>query len=200
MAMRSASRPCRSTAAPGYCKDYPVEQYARDCKITSIFEGTSGIQSMDLLARKLGMKKGQVFMAFMTEIQKVVARAKEVDELKSIAETLETAVNRLGEVAMHMGKKAMSPDFKVAFAHSVPFLETMGDVIMGWMLLWRAQVAATQLNNGAKKKDESFYKGQISSARFFMETLIPVTFGKMDAIKKSSSAAIDIDDDGFGGL
>jgi len=184
----------------GYCKDYLVEQYARDCKITSIFEGTSGIQAMDLLGRKLGMKKGQVFINFLTEIHNTIAAAKENDGLSAMAEKLETAVNRLGEIAMHMGKKAMSEEFKVAFAHSLPFLETVGDVIMAWMLLWRASTASQQLGNGAKKKDVVFYQGQIKTADFFINTLIPVTIGKMDAIQGFSSAAIEIDDAGFGGV
>jgi alkylation response protein AidB-like acyl-CoA dehydrogenase len=184
----------------GYCKDFPVEQYARDCKITSIFEGTSGIQAMDLLGRNLGMKKGQVFINFLTEINKTIASAKEIDGLKELAEKLETAVNRLGEIAMHLGKNAMSLQFKTAFAHSLPFLETVGDVIMGWMLLWRASTASEQLNNGAKKKDVVFYQGQVKTADFFINTLIPVTLGKLDAIQGFSSAAIEIDDAAFGGL
>jgi alkylation response protein AidB-like acyl-CoA dehydrogenase len=184
----------------GYCKDYPVEQYARDCKITSIFEGTSGVQALDLLGRKLGMKKGQVFINFLTEIHKTIAAAKAVDGLGDLAEKLESAVNRLGEIAMHMGKKAMSEEFKVAFAHSLPFLETVGDIIMGWMLLWRASTASQQLENGAKKKDILFYQGQIKTAEFFIRTLIPVTMGKLDAIQGFSSAAIEIDDSAFGGL
>jgi hypothetical protein len=184
----------------GYCKDYPVEQYARDCKITSIFEGTSGVQAMDLLGRKLGMKKGQVFINFLTEIHKTIAGAKEIDDLKPMSEKLETAVNRLGESAMHLGKNAMSLQFKTAFAHSLPFLETVGDVIMGWMLLWRASTASAQLANGAKKKDVVFYQGQVKTADFFINTLIPVTLGKFDAIEGFSSAAIEIDDAAFGGL
>ena len=184
----------------GYCKDYPVEQYARDCKITSIFEGTSGVQAMDLLGRKLGMKKGQVFINFLTEIHRTIAAAKDMDGLKDMAQMLETAVNRLGEIAMHLGKNAMSLQFKTAFAHSWPFLETVGDVIMGWMLLWRASTASTQLSNGAKKKDVVYYQGQIKTAEFFINTLIPVTMGKFDAIQGFSSAAIEMDEAAFGGM
>lgn len=184
----------------GYCKDFPVEQYARDCKITSIFEGTSGVQAMDLLGRKLGMKKGQVFINFLTEIHKTITSAKEIDGLKETAENLEKGVNRLGEIAMHLGKNAMSLQYKTAFAHSLPFLETVGDVIMGWMLLWRASTASAQLANGAKKKDVVFYQGQVKTAEFFINTLIPVTLGKLDAIQGFSNAAIEIDDAAFGGL
>lgn len=184
----------------GYCKDYPVEQYARDCKITSIYEGTSGIQAMDLLGRKLGMKKGQVFMHFLMEIHRTIAAAKQIDTLKNMAEKLEIAVNRLGEIAMHLGINAMSLNFRTAFAHSLPFLETVGDVIMGWMLLWRATTAARKLAEGAKKKDAAFYDGQIKTAEFFIRTLIPVTLGKFSAIEDFCAAAVEMEDAGFGGI
>ena len=184
----------------GYTKDYPVEQYARDCKITSIFEGTSGIQAIDLLARKLGMKKVQVFGTFLGEIQKIVADAKQIQGLEEMAAKLETTANLLGETAMHLGAKAMSLEFKVAFAHSQPFLEAMGDTIMGWMLLWRAVVASQKLGKGAKKKDTSFYQGQVKTADFFISTLLPLTRGRMESIQGGCSAAIDMENDAFGGV
>ncbi len=184
----------------GYTRDYLVEQYARDCKITSIYEGASGIQAMDLLARKIGMKKGTVFMNFLGEIQKTIALAKEIEGLTELAEKLEAATNRLGETAMNIGQMAMSPDFKVAFAHSLPFLYAMGDTIMAWMLLWRAVVASQKLNNGAKKKDIAFYEGQLKTAEFFIRTELPLTMGKMEAIQGGCKAAMEISDEGFGGL
>ena len=101
---------------------------------------------------------------------------------------------------MHLGKKGVSPEFKTAFAHAFPFLETMGDVIMAWMLLWRASIAAEKLNNGAKKKDVNFYEGQLKSAEFFIQTVIPVACGKMDAIMDGSNAAVEISEAAFGGL
>ena len=183
----------------GYTKDYLGGQYARDCKITSIYEGTSGIQAMDLLARKIGMKKGWVFINFLGEMHKTVAQARNTKGLEDLADSVEVAANRLGEVAMHLGKKAMSPEFKVAFAHALPFLYAMGDTIMAWMLVWRAVVAAQKLN-GAKKKDTAFYEGQIKTAEFFTKTELPVTLGKMYAIEGSCAAAIEISDEGFGGI
>ncbi len=183
----------------GYTQDYPVEQYARDCKIASIYEGTSGIQAMDLLGRKMSMQKGKVFMTFMGEIHKVIAQAKEMEELKGLAGKLEKVVNRLGEVAMHLGKTAMEGKIKEAFAHALPYLHAMGDVIMGWMLLWRAVVAAPKVAT-AKKKDQAFYQGQVKTAEFFISTVIYETLGKLDAIQETSAAALDIPDEGFGGL
>jgi alkylation response protein AidB-like acyl-CoA dehydrogenase len=184
----------------GYTKDYLVEQYARDCKITSIFEGTSGIQAMDLLARKIGMKKGTVFMNFLGEIRKTVAQAKEVDGLNELSGEVEQAANRLGETALHIGQIALSTEFRVAFAHALPFLYAMGDTIMTWMLLWRALVAAKKISAGPQKKEVVFYNGQIKTAEFYIHTELPVTMGKMNAIKSASAAAIQIDDDSFGGL
>ncbi|MBW2564954.1 MAG: acyl-CoA dehydrogenase, partial [Deltaproteobacteria bacterium] len=184
----------------GYTRDYLVEQYARDCKITSIYEGTSGIQAMDLLARKIGMKKGLVFMNFLGEIQKITLQAKAVDVLNDLGVKVENTANRLGEIALHIGKMAMAPNFKVAFAHALPFLYAMGDTIMAWMLLWRAVVASEKLAAKPKKKDIAFYEGQIKTAEFFINTELPLTSGKMDSIKGGCAAAIEISDEGFGGL
>jgi hypothetical protein len=184
----------------GYTKDYLVEQYARDCKITSIYEGTSGIQALDMLGRKLGMKDGTVFMNFLGEIQKTVANARQNDQTQELAVKVEAAANRLGEVALQLGKKAMSAEFKVAFAHSLPFLYAIGDTIMAWMLLWRALTAATQLSGSTKKKDKAFYEGQIKTAEFFISTELPATMGKMNAIADGCAAAIQIPDEGFGGI
>ncbi len=184
----------------GYTADYPVEQYYRDCRITTIFEGTSGIQALDLLGRKLGLKKGQVFMALLNEINKTVKDAKKIDSLAGMAGKVDAAVQKLGKTAMHLGKTALSPDFKVAFAHSLPFLEAMGDTIMAWMLLWRASVASRRLSGGLSKKDAAFYQGQVKSSEFYAGTVLPVTMGRMDAILQTCPAAMEIPDQGFGGI
>ncbi len=195
----------------GYIRDYPVERLMRDSKINSIYEGTNGIQGMDLLGRKLGMKKGAVFMNFMGEIQKTIAQAKD-NNLHELALPLEQALNRLGEIAMHMGKSAMSPDFKVAFSFASPFLDVMGDVIMGWMLLWRAAVAGPALEKIVgqstgdariekiqKNKNAAFYEGQLKSAEYYILTQLPVTMGKMNSIEASNNAIIEIPEVSFGG-
>lgn len=184
----------------GYTRDYPVEQYARDTKIHSIFEGASGIQAMDLLARKLGRQNGQVFDAFLKEVLKVSDSAGEIGNLAGLGERVETAAHRLAETAAFMGRTAASQRFKVAFAHSLPFLHAMGDTIMAWMLLWRAVVANEKLAGNPKKKEKIFYLGQIKTAEFFIRTLLPPGLGVMDAIMDSSDAAIEIEDDAFGGL
>jgi alkylation response protein AidB-like acyl-CoA dehydrogenase len=183
----------------GYIKEYPMEQLLRDCRITPIYEGTNGIQAMDLLGRKLGMNKGKPIMDLMVEIQNTIADARANSRTEGYAGKLEAALNKLGEVALHLGQTAMSSKVMTAFAHAYPFMEVAGDVVLAWQLLWRATIAAQKLENGAKKKDAVFYEGQLKSAEFFTHSILPVALGKMNAILATNSAAIDIDEDAFGG-
>ncbi|UCH20342.1 MAG: acyl-CoA dehydrogenase [Deltaproteobacteria bacterium] len=183
----------------GYIRDYPLEQLLRDCRITMIYEGTNGIQAMDLLGRKLGMNKGKPIMDLLGEIQQTIAEAKSISAIKVYAEKVEDAVNTLGEVALHLGKTAMSPQLLAAFAFAYPFMEVCGDVILSWMLLWRATTASQALKKGAKKKDNDFYEGQIKSAEFFTHSILPITLGKMNAILETNDAAVEISEASFGG-
>jgi alkylation response protein AidB-like acyl-CoA dehydrogenase len=197
----------------GYTKEYPVEQLTRDCKIASIYEGTNGIQAMDLLGRKLGMKKGAVVMELLGEIQKTIAAAKSIDELADMAAKVEAAVNRFGETAMHIGKTAMSLEFKTAFANAYPFMEAMGDVIMAWMHLWRASIAVPKLKNLAggldaamiaekaeKNKDIAFYDGLWKTAQYYNHSILPITHGRMNAVFDSSDAVVSMGEKSFGGI
>jgi len=195
----------------GYTKDYPVEQLLRDCKITSIYEGTNGIQAMDLLGRKLGLKKGAVFMNLLQEMQNTIEQAKAHDALKDLHPKLGKAVTRLGKIAMHIGQTAMSPDFKTAFAFAQPFQDIMGDVIMAWMHLWRATLAVPKLNDLVggltgpsrekkigKNKEAAFYDGQLQTATYFINAILPVTMGKMDAIAATDNSVVSIHETSFG--
>jgi hypothetical protein len=164
-----------------------------------IYEGTNGIQAMDLLGRKLGMKGGKPIMDLLGEMQKTIAQAKSVEAVKDLAVKVEEALNKLGEVALHMGQTAMSPKVLNAFAFAHPFMEATGDVVFAWMLLWRATVAATKLEEGAKKKDIAYYEGQLKNIEFFANSILPITHGKMAAILTTNGAAIEISEASFGG-
>lgn len=183
----------------GYTKDFPIEQHLRDVRITAIYEGTNGIQAMDLLARKLGMKKGVVFMNYLQEIEKTAALAENYPATLDLAGKVRKIAGKLGDTAMHMGKTAMSPEFKTAFIHATPFQEAMGEVTLAWMLLWRGAISAGKLANGAKKKDEVFYEGQIKTAAYFINSILPVTAGRMDAILAGDASALEAAEAVFGG-
>jgi hypothetical protein len=184
----------------GYIREYPMEQLLRDCRITQIYEGTNGIQAMDLLGRKLGMNKGKPIMDLLGEVQQTIAAAKSISSLQDVCAKVEAAVNKLGEVALHIGQIGMSPDTRMnAFAHAYSFMEVFGDVVIAWLLLWRASIAAQNLENGARKKDVAFYEGQIKSVEFFAHSILPVSLGKMNVILAADSTAVDISADAFGG-
>ena len=135
-------------------------------------------------------------MDLLGEMQKTIAEAKEAG-LEEYAAKLETAINKLGEVAMHMGKTAMSEKVLNAFAFAHPFMEVVGDVVTAWMLLWRASVAAPKVETS--KKDADFYKGLVKSAEFFLNSVLPITLGKMEAILATNGAAMEIEESSFGG-
>ncbi len=182
----------------GFIEEYPMAQLLRDCRITMIYEGTNGIQAMDLLGRKLGMNKGKPVMDLFGEMQKTVAVAKEIPAIKEYAAKVEEALNKLGEIALTMGQTAMSANVLNAFANAHPFQDATGDVVVAWMLLWRASIAATKLEK-AKAKDKPFYEGQIKSLQFFAETLLPMTMGNLAGLKEVSGAAVEIDEASFAG-
>lgn len=195
----------------GYTRDYPLEQLLRDCKVTSIYEGTNGIQAMDLLGRKLGMKQGRVLLSLLNEMHKTVENALALPELNDLADKLSKAVNLLGETALHLSTKAMSPKLKEAFAYAKPFLDVVGDVSLAWMHVWRATIAATQMKKivgsldpaerikqAAVNKRVAFYEGVLQTATFFINFVIPITIGKMNGINSGDTAIIDIPEASMG--
>jgi len=195
----------------GYIQEYPVERLLRDCKITSIYEGTNGIQAMDMLGRKLGMNNGKTFMDFLGEIRTGINNAKKVASIAEITKQVDDAFTRVSEVALVLGKKAMSEKVENAYAFAHPFLEVMGDLTMAWMLLWRATLAAPKLEKivgnlnpedvaakALKNKDAAFYDGQVKTARFFIKNILPITMGKLNAIEETDGAAVEMLEASFG--
>ncbi len=182
----------------GYTKDFPVEQLLRDCRIIPIYEGTNGIQAIDLFRKKLGLNNGETLEEFFAEIQKISTQSKTMSELHELGNDLEEAVNGLRELSLHMQETGASsrPDYAFAFAH--PFLMVFGDIVIAWMLLWRAVIAIDKMKGNIKKRDRAFYDGQIKSAEYFIKAKLPVTIGQMNAILISNGAAVDMADASLG--
>lgn len=154
---------------------------------------------MDLFARKLGQNGGRPIIDLGDEIRRAIGAAAEVERTAGMAEKMEQVLLRLEEVARHMGMTAMYGNLMTAAAHAHPFLEVCGDVVVGWMLMWRARVAAEALAAGAKEKDAAYYEGQLKNAEFYTQIMLPVTMGRIEAILSGSSVAVDIPEDAFGG-
>ncbi|WDP90924.1 MAG: acyl-CoA dehydrogenase [Desulfobacter sp.] len=181
----------------GFTKEYPQEQLLRDCKITQIYEGTNGIQAMDLLGRKLGLNKGKAFTDLLAEVSKTIEGAKAVEGLGDQAAALETALNTLMKTAKSLGGLMGDGKIENAFAFAHPFLCVTGDVLMAWMLVWRATIAAEKLAAKPKKKDMAFYKGILASARYFTASILPATLGKAEAVMAGDGVVMEIEEEAF---
>ena len=177
----------------GYMREYPIEQLLRDIKIASIYEGTNGIQAMDFLTRKLLGNNGRLLDCLVKEIKKQIATAKTQEGINALALKVETAVEKLYQTCRKTSASIMSNQIKSAFACAHPLIEASGDVIMAWMHLWRASIAIKKLDS---KKDR-FYQGKITTAQFFIKTILPVTMGKLDAITYQDNPAVIMEENSF---
>lgn len=182
----------------GYCKEFPVEQLLRDSKIFQIYEGTNGIQSMDLLGRKIGMHKGKPFMNFLSKIKDCIDTAKGVEGLETIAVQVEDVYNQFTKVVTEIAAAAMSEKVLNAFAQSHPLLTVTGDLTMAWMLLWRAVTAKEALTGKPKKKDLAFYEGQIKTCEFFVSNTLALTSGRINSISAMNGAVVEMSEEAFG--
>ncbi len=120
----------------GYCSEYPVEQYMRDVKIAAIYEGTNGIQALDLVGRKLGANKGANVMNLAGEIMATIGKAKASKELQKYAGKLEEAGNALIDLTMAFAGYGKSSSFLLPVLNASPYLEIFGDV--SWLRLDQA--------------------------------------------------------------
>ena len=168
----------------GYCSEYPVEQHLRDVKIASIYEGTNGIQALDLLGRKLAMKAGALFRALLGEIQGFLDANKGHFGLSEEIATLSDEVNRWTKVTMDLGTMGMSGDQRYPVLSATPYLEMAGNAVVAWLLLEQAVVAwdklqALYIERDARTPeardalleddlDARFYANKLETARCFL--------------------------------
>ena len=147
LSMEMASLAVQVYGGYGYTQEYPVEQLVRDAKIQAVYEGTNGIQALDLLGRKMRIKNGALFMEWMGEAQADL-KAAGAEGFAAQAESLGKAVGQVGACAMHLGKVAGGGDIDGAFVHAVPFLRAFGTVLLGMEALDQARVAKRMLESG----------------------------------------------------
>ncbi len=197
----------------GYCQEYPVEQYMRDEKIATIYEGTNGIQALDLVGRKLGQKKGANVMNLAAVIQGTYTKMKANTELSKSASYLEEACNAWIELTMFFAQAGKSGDFLLPVLNACKYLELFGDVILGHFLLEAGGTAFDKLeaiydakgaNSIGKKKglqrsdaDAAFYSGRIASAKYFANEILTTVKSRCEAIKAGDKSPLEIVDEAF---
>ncbi len=198
----------------GYCAEYPVEQYMRDCRIAPIYEGTNGIQALDLVGRKLAQRKGMNAMNMFGDINATIARAKNSDELKKTAAYLEDANNALIDLTLHFAQLGKSSGFLLPILNASPYLELFGDVLLGHFMVQGAAIAEEKLRAiyAAKGAEDSkgkqralvhqdaevaFYAGKIASAKFFAVNVLLSVKARCEALKAGDRTPIEIADESF---
>ena len=182
----------------GYTRDYPVEQYCRDAKIFSIYEGTNHIQAMDLVGRKLGQAGGANLQAFLGDVAKFVATHREHPALGGSVKKLGAAHEALGGSAMKLlmwfqtGKVAMVP------LSANRFCEMMSELTVGWLLLEGAVIAHEKSAKlGAGDADKAFYDGKVQAALFYARNVLPGVEDKARLMSEEDSSPMEIGEASF---
>lgn len=154
----------------GYVQEWGMEQYVRDARIAQIYEGTNGIQAMDLVGRKLGRKGGKALMQFAALVNEEIETAKADEALQPLAEKLEKAGGELQAATMWLMQNGMANPNN-AGAGAALYMHMMGIVSLGLMWLKMARAAQSHLANGAA--GDSFYEAKLVTARYYMDRFLP---------------------------
>ena len=177
MGIISISQGLQCLGGSGYCDDYPLEQYYRDCRIHPIHEGTTGIQGMDLLGRKVIMNNGRAFLLFINEIEDTIGNAQKHIELRGFANDLNSTLTDLQDVTQHLVRVAQQQGPEVFLADATLYLEFFSMVTIAWQWLLQGVAVQKALNNGAPKSDQNFYHGKMFALRYFFAYELPKTLG-----------------------
>jgi alkylation response protein AidB-like acyl-CoA dehydrogenase len=184
----------------GFLQDYPIEQYIRDAKIDSLYEGTTAIQALDLFFRKVVRDRGEVLAHVAAQISRSIDTCDAA--LKTQADQLRTALGDVKAMTATLTGYLMSaaerPEeiYKVGLA-SVRFLLAVGDLLIGWRLLVQANVAQAALSANPSKADEAFYTGKIASAAFFAANMLPNLRGLRGIIENLDDEIMNLPEAAF---
>lgn len=182
----------------GYISDHPVEQYARDIKILSIWEGTNFVQSADLFRDKLAMgRDSKLFALYQKEVSQFLEEIATFEHFNTQKERLSKAVKTLTETHSLMGSWIRQQKMELIFSVSTRFLEMMAEVTLSWLLLDSAVIAKKALFELKDPADEAFYVGKITSAMFYLNNVLPDVFAKADVIKLCDDSAANATTDIF---
>ncbi|MGA6156624.1 acyl-CoA dehydrogenase [Stenotrophomonas sp. NPDC087984] len=185
----------------GYLQEYPLEQYIRDAKIDTLYEGTTAIQGQDYFFRKIVRDQGQALTVVSEEIKKFLAEAAGGEELEAARDQLAQAAVDLEAIVGAMltdlaaTEQDVSSIYKVGL-NSTRLLLASGDVIIGYLLLKGAAVATEKLGT-ASTKDRSFYAGKIAAAKFFAHEVLPGVSVQRSLAESVDKGLMDLDESAF---
>jgi hypothetical protein len=182
----------------GYTRDFPVEQYCRDAKIFSIYEGTNHIQAMDLVGRKIGQAGGANLQAFLGEVAQFVQKHAGDATLGAAVKTLSAAQEALGASAMRLLMWSQTGNLPLVPLQANRFLEMMAETAVAWMLLEGAAIAMEKRKGvAAGHPDAAFYDGKVSAALYFARNVLPTVELKAKLMAEEDKTPLEIADAAF---
>jgi alkylation response protein AidB-like acyl-CoA dehydrogenase len=198
-----SSEALQTYGGSGFLQDYPLEQYVRDAKIDSLYEGTTAIQSLDLFFRKIVRDNGRALMSVAGEIQQFLTDEAGNGQLKEERASLAAALGDVqgmvgtftGWLVESQGEEPRSL-YKVGL-HSRRLLLALGDLVVGWLLLRRADVALKALTGSPSAADQAFYTGVVATARFFSREVLPRLASDRRIVELATLDAMDLPEESF---
>ena len=186
----------------GYLQDYPVEQYIRDAKIDTLYEGTTAIQGLDLFFRKIVRDQGKALTLLLTQVQDFAkgdaGNGRLATERDLLAQALEDVQGIVGTMVGFLTTAAddITNIYKVG-QNTGRLLYALGDLVVGWLLLRQAEVAVRALDAGPSAKDEPFYTGKLAAAKFFSRQVLPPISAQRAMAEATDNALMDVPEDAF---
>jgi butyryl-CoA dehydrogenase len=172
----------------GFCSDYILQQYLRDIRIFAIYEGTTGIQSQDLLGRKVTMENGKALQLLSKEITNSIKASMSIQSLAPYAQKLETKLELTKQVLASLMGFAMKGDYQRFLADATPFMEFFSNIVMGWLWLDMAREAQNALVTGSSENSTDFYESKIHAMEFYFKYELPKTTGLAEILMDDKQA------------
>jgi alkylation response protein AidB-like acyl-CoA dehydrogenase len=186
----------------GFLQDYPIEQYIRDSKIDSLYEGTTAIQSLDFFFRKIIRDKGQALTHVAGEItafgESEIGNGRLKEERALLKQALEDVQGMIGAMIGYLTTAQEDPRnvYKVG-QNTVRLLMSVGDLLVGWLLQRQAAIALAALDGSPSAKDRAFYQGKVAVARFFACTVLPELSARRKIVETTDNSLMDLDEAAF---
>ena len=172
--IQSVSNGLQVLGGYGFTMDFDLQQYYRDIRIMSIYEGTSGIQSLDLLGRKIPMQNGKAFLLLLAEMEESVLKSRAFKELHIYADNLTAAIETYKATLVHLQKFAMRGEIEKYLADANLFMELSGIITIGWQWVKMATVAQQAISSGdTTKQSLAFYESKIETMKFYFKYELP---------------------------
>ncbi|MEN8246471.1 MAG: acyl-CoA dehydrogenase, partial [Thermodesulfobacteriota bacterium] len=193
MGIQSISQGLQCFGGSGFCDDYPLEQYYRDCRIHPIHEGTTAIHGIDLLGRKTVMYEGKAYAIYLAEVTRAIEQAKKVAQIAPYAQCLADALEKLKALTDHLKAVRKEKGDEIYLADATLYLEYFGIICIAWQWLIQGLAVQEALSGKCRKKDERFYHGKFATMQYFYEYELPKTMGLEARLMRNDGLTVNLE-------